>query len=61
MKIIKNAIKCKKCGDIIESFHGHDFKFCLCRAVAVDGGHDFLRRLGDKDDFEEMSITKETK
>lgn len=25
MKIIKNAIKCKKCGDIIESKRVHDF------------------------------------
>ncbi len=45
-KIIKNAIRCKKCGDIIESKTVHDFKFCSCGSCAVDGGHDYLRRCG---------------
>ena len=53
--IVKNAIRCKKCGDIIESTHRHDFKFCKCGAVAVDGGHDYLRRCGDLNDFEDLS------
>ncbi|MBR1417014.1 MAG: hypothetical protein IJ572_04280 [Bacilli bacterium] len=53
-KIIVNKIKCKKCGDIIESTHRHDFKFCKCGAVAVDGGKDYLRRLGNEDDYEEL-------
>lgn len=42
--IIRNAIQCKLCGDIIESFSTHDFKFCSCGACAVDGGHDYLKR-----------------
>ena len=33
-KIITNKIKCKKCGDVIESTHRHDFKLCKCGAVA---------------------------
>ena len=36
MKIIKNAIQGKKCGDIIESKYTHDFKYCSCGACAVD-------------------------
>ena len=54
-KIIVNKIKCKKCGDIIESVSVHDFKFCKCGAVAVDGGHDYLRRCGNFEDFEDLS------
>ena len=54
-KIIHNKIRCKKCGDIIESISVHDFKWCSCGACAVDGGHDYLRRLGYKEDWEEMS------
>lgn len=42
--IIKNAIKCRKCGDVIESTSTHDFKICSCGACAVDGGHEYLRR-----------------
>ena len=56
--IIKNMIKCKHCGDIIESTHVHDFKWCSCKKVAVDGGNHYLRRLGYQEDWEELSITK---
>lgn len=57
MKIIKNAIQCKKCGDIIESKYTHDFKFCSCGACAVDGGHSYLKRVWKEsmNDFIDMS------
>lgn len=55
-KILVNKIRCKKCGDIIESKSVHDFKFCKCESVAVDGGHDYLRRLGELEDWEDMSV-----
>ena len=54
-KIIRNAIRCKKCGDVIESKTVHDFKFCSCGSCAVDGGHDYLRRCGNLGDWEELS------
>lgn len=54
-KIIVNKIKYKKCGNIIESTYRHDFKFCKCGAVAVDGRKDYLRRLGYEEDYEELS------
>ena len=43
-KIIKNAIRCKKCGEIIESKSRHDYVQCKCGSCAVDGGHNYLRR-----------------
>lgn len=61
MKIIKNQIKCNHCGDVIESYSVHDFKFCSCEKVAVDGGKEYLRRLGYKEDWEELSITEDDK
>ena len=54
-KIRTNRIKCKKCGDIIESYNVHDFKWCSCKSVAVDGGREYLRRLGYPEDYEELS------
>ena len=54
-KIRKNKIKCLRCGDIIESTSVHDFKFCSCRACAVDGGLEYLRRVGEHEDWEELS------
>ena len=59
LQITKNIIKCKKCGEVIESLSVHDFKFCKCGAVAVDGGHDYLKRCGNREDWEELSETQE--
>lgn len=59
MKIVMNKIKCNKCGDIIESKTVHDFKFCSCGAVAVDGGHEYLKRSGYREDWEELAIVEE--
>lgn len=59
-KIIKNAIQCKLCGDIIESTDRHNYVECKCGACAVDGGHDYLRRsFKEKDCYIELSITEE--
>ena len=61
--IISNKIKCKFCGDIIESKNRHDFKFCSCGKWAVDGGHDYLKRSysGDNPEkcFEDLSVVIE--
>ena len=58
-KIIRNAIRCKKCGDVIESKTVHDFKFCSCGSCAVDGGHDYLRRSAPSlDDFIDLSVVE---
>ena len=43
-KLICNKIKCNQCGAIIESTHVHDFKWCPCHSVAVDGGHNYAKR-----------------
>jgi len=59
-KIIVNRIRCKRCGDVIESMYTHDFKLCKCGAVGIDGGKEYLRREFDsKDDFQELSVVKE--
>lgn len=59
MGILHNRIKCLKCLDIIESVHRHDFKWCKCKSVAVDGGKDYLRRIGNDWEYLEQSIIKE--
>lgn len=53
-KIIRNRIKCKHCGDIIESISVHDFKFCSCGKVAVVGSKCYLKRSGNPNDWEEL-------
>ncbi len=57
--IISNKIKCKKCEDIIESKNTNDYKRCSCGVVAVDGGKDYLKRIGNEKDYEELSEIKD--
>lgn len=37
-KLKRNAIKCKSCGEVIESKALHDFITCSCGACSVEGG-----------------------
>ena len=58
-RLIRNRIKCLKCGDIIESKSVHDWVQCTCGACYVDGGHDYLRRsFKEKDCYIDLSITE---
>ena len=43
-RIKRNAIRCNHCGDVIESRYVHEFVWCSCESVYVDGGHEYLRR-----------------
>lgn len=45
--IIQNAVQCISCGDFIVSKHRHDFVTCTCGTISVDGGQDYLRRVGE--------------
>lgn len=55
-KILVNKARCKKCNDVIESTHVHDFVTCKCSAISVDGGKEYLRRVAiDLQDIEELS------
>jgi len=54
---IRHAIQCKKCLETIESKHIHDFKYCSCMAVGIDGGiSNGNRILGSMSDIEDRSM-----
>lgn len=36
-------VQCFECKDIIQSMYRHDFKWCQCKNIAVDGGGDYLK------------------
>ena len=55
--IVVNKAQCKKCGDIVESLHRHDFKACSCGAIFVDGGLNYIRWGGDSDSIVDLSVT----
>jgi len=44
--IVENAVLCNKCEDHIFSKTRHDFVECSCGNIAVDGGQEYLRRVG---------------
>ena len=54
-RLVRNAVKCNKCGDVIESKHVHDFVSCSCGNVSVDGGLDYTRRVFRTEDWTDMS------
>lgn len=62
IKIIRNAIKCNHCSDVIESTHRHQFVTCSCGCCSVDGGLDYLRRCfknSPEEDYADLSETIE--
>ena len=49
-----NKIRCKRCGQELESIYGHDYKKCNCpNATFIDGRDEYLRVEGKNlDDIE---------
>lgn len=59
-RIIRNSAKCLNCNEEIESKHRHDFCWCKCGNLAVDGGKDYLKRSGGHmGGIEDTSICEE--
>ena len=60
-KIIVNAVKCKYCGDIIESTPEKEVVACSCGICEVSGGHRCLSRKYPcgSDPYIEMAVHEE--
>lgn len=52
-RLVKNAVKCLKCAETIESLSTYHFVSCRCGAVSIDGGLTYSRILGNREDFED--------
>lgn len=39
----KWGIECPECKSRIFSWYTHDFRYCLCKNVFIDGGNDYTR------------------
>lgn len=43
-QIILNRVKCRECGEVLTSYHRHDYKTCGCENdTMVDGGNEYQR------------------
>ena len=51
---MRNRARCKKCNDVIESKYRHDFIWCKCKAIFLDGGNDYFRAGGDLESIERL-------
>jgi hypothetical protein len=49
-------IQCKLCKDIIKSNYRHDFKYCKCGAIFIDGGYDYTRLGGNLENIKELHL-----
>lgn len=60
LKLVSNKIRCKFCGDVIESFTVHDFKRCRCGKCSTDGGLEYAQRSfftdNPEDTYEDLSL-----
>ena len=55
--VISNQAKCLICGDEIFSATVHDFKYCSCGNIFVDGGMSYVRHgFKDRDKYMNLSI-----
>ena len=60
-RILKNRIRCRNCGDVIESTDTNELVTCSCGSVSIAGGHEYFRRIcrnGPKD-IEELSVVEQ--
>jgi hypothetical protein len=58
-KLVFNAVQCAQCDDVVVSTHRHDFRYCKCGAIAVDGGLEYTRRIGDIYNAKDLSEYEE--
>jgi len=60
-RVIKsNKARCLLCNDVIESKHRHDFVWCSCESIFVDGGKAYLRRGGSIANIQDLTEYEET-
>lgn len=45
--IIRNAVRCNKCQEVLQSTHVHDYVECMCQETMVDGGNEYFRYGGN--------------
>lgn len=45
----QTAVHCLTCDDVIYSVMRHDFRYCSCKRIAIDGGKDYVKMCFEPD------------
>ena len=57
-QIILNRVQCRECGEVLTSYHRHDYKTCGCtNETMIDGGNEYQRYGGLNLDLVDTSST----
>jgi hypothetical protein len=57
-QIILNRVQCRECGEVLTSYHRHDYKTCGCtNETMVDGGTNYQHYGGLNLDLVDTSLT----
>ncbi len=54
-RLLINRAMCNACREVVESKHRHDFKYCGCGQMHVDGGLAYTKRGYKAEGFTELS------
>ncbi len=54
-KLIRNAVRCLNCNEIIESINVHDMRYCSCGVTSIDGGLEYTKRGFGGKGFQELA------
>lgn len=58
-RLRRNAVRCLRCGDVVDSTSLHQIARCSCGAVTVDGGLEYAKRIwvggAPEEVFDELS------
>ncbi len=55
-RLIRNRKKCLNCGDIIESTQRYHSVIFSYKRLIVDGGLDYVRVVGNLEEYEDLSV-----
>lgn len=59
MVIIENKVQCRLCGSVLISRSRRDLQVCKCGAILIEGGLEYLRKGGKKENIIELSTFTE--
>jgi hypothetical protein len=54
--LYRHSVRCKNCGDDIQSHHRNDYESCSCGRVSIVGGNTYPSVLADPEDYIDTSI-----